>query len=414
MANIIEIAHLTKSFRRRTGRRRRVAGGARRRVRHPAGSVGLRQDNDAAADRRIRISGHRHRSRRRRGRDGFAALSAAGEHGLPGLRAVSAHDGGAERRLWPPRIAGVSRADITRRVGEALRMVDLLDKIGAMPAELSGGQRQRVALARAIIRQPKVLLLNEPLSALDVKLREAMQVELKHLHSKLGITFLLVTHDQKEALVIADRVLVMDAGRIVQAGRPADFYERPASPYAGRLYRDVEPDRDDRRLVEQRIARSRGLALKARVGAASAGQAILVGIRPKAILLGSPAEAPAGTCSPGASRKCFSTVATQRPPARARRRRSIIDLPLTSANARQCLPGPGSRRHRASRQCDAVSGGPGMERRQHRAWRSPRQPCSRGASSPGPSSSFIPYVIVFTDAFPGSRRHLRAGLSARQ
>jgi ABC-type Fe3+/spermidine/putrescine transport system ATPase subunit len=79
------------------------------------------------------------------------------------------------------RIAGVARADITRRVGEALRMVDLADKIDAMPAELSGGQRQRVALARALIGQPKVLLLDEPLSALDVKLREAMQVELKHL-----------------------------------------------------------------------------------------------------------------------------------------------------------------------------------------------------------------------------------------
>ncbi len=129
------------------------------------------------------------------------------------------------------RIAGVKRGEIDRRVREALATVDLLGKIDAAPAQLSGGQRQRVALARAIIRRPKVLLLDEPLSALDVKLREAMQVELRHLHQKLGITFILVTHDQKEALVLSDRVMVVDRGRIVQSGAPSELYECPASPY---------------------------------------------------------------------------------------------------------------------------------------------------------------------------------------
>jgi len=129
------------------------------------------------------------------------------------------------------RISGVPRAETADRIAATLRMVDLLEKIDSTPAQLSGGQRQRVALARAIIREPKVLLLDEPLSALDVKLREAMQVELMHLHEKLGITFLLVTHDQREALVMSDRVVVLSQGRIVQCGTPAELYDRPATPY---------------------------------------------------------------------------------------------------------------------------------------------------------------------------------------
>ncbi|GEO84717.1 MULTISPECIES: ABC transporter ATP-binding protein [Alphaproteobacteria] len=118
-----------------------------------------------------------------------------------------------------------------RRVREALTMVGLADKAGRMPQQLSGGQRQRVAMARALVRQPKVLLLDEPLSALDVKLREAMQVELKHLHQKLGITFLMVTHDQQEALVLSNRIAVMKGGRIAQIGSPSELYDKPATPY---------------------------------------------------------------------------------------------------------------------------------------------------------------------------------------
>jgi ABC-type Fe3+/spermidine/putrescine transport system ATPase subunit len=183
----------------------------------------------------------------------------------------------------------MARGDITRRVGEALRMVDLVDKAGAMPAQLSGGQRQRVALARAIIRQPKVLLLDEPLSALDVKLREAMQVELKHLHSRLGISFLLVTHDQKEALVMSDRVLVMDAGRILQAGSPAELYDRPASPYVADFLGSSN-------LLEATVAAGTAAGNNAQAGparnAAAAhgvrfqpGDRILVVIRPEKVVL---------------------------------------------------------------------------------------------------------------------------------
>jgi spermidine/putrescine ABC transporter ATP-binding subunit len=129
------------------------------------------------------------------------------------------------------RVAGMPKADIKPAVEQALTTVGLMDKADASPGNLSGGQKQRVALARAMVRKPRVLLLDEPLSALDAKLREAMQVELKHLHEQLGITFVFVTHDQKEALVMSDRVIVMEAGKIVQSGTPTELYDHPVTPY---------------------------------------------------------------------------------------------------------------------------------------------------------------------------------------
>ena len=118
-----------------------------------------------------------------------------------------------------------------QRVADALAMVGLNGMADRRPGALSGGQRQRVAMARAIVRRPRVLLLDEPLSALDVKLREGMQVELKRLHRELGITFVMVTHDQTEALALSDRIVVMNQGRIAQIGTPTDLYDNPASPY---------------------------------------------------------------------------------------------------------------------------------------------------------------------------------------
>ncbi|MEE9250302.1 MAG: ABC transporter ATP-binding protein [Alphaproteobacteria bacterium] len=128
-------------------------------------------------------------------------------------------------------IAGVPKQQIAQQVAEALEMIELPDKADNLPSELSNGQKQRVALARALIRRPKVLLLDEPMSALDAKLREVMQVELKHLHKKVGITFILVTHDQTEAMIMSDRVVIMVAGRIVQVGTPTELYDHPATPY---------------------------------------------------------------------------------------------------------------------------------------------------------------------------------------
>jgi spermidine/putrescine transport system ATP-binding protein len=123
------------------------------------------------------------------------------------------------------------RAEVARRVDEALDMVRLAGFGDRRPHQLSGGQQQRVAVARAIVRRPQVLLLDEPLGALDLKLRKAMQIELKHLQRRLGTTFVYVTHDQEEALTMSDRVAVMDAGRVLQVGAPRDVYERPATRF---------------------------------------------------------------------------------------------------------------------------------------------------------------------------------------
>jgi putative spermidine/putrescine transport system ATP-binding protein len=128
-------------------------------------------------------------------------------------------------------IKGVSRADRESQAKDALAMVKLSGFEARRAAQLSGGQRQRVALARALVNNPKVLLLDEPLGALDLKLREQMQEELKALQQSLGITFVFVTHDQGEALSMANRVAIFNEGRIVQAGSPEDVYERPRSRF---------------------------------------------------------------------------------------------------------------------------------------------------------------------------------------
>jgi putative spermidine/putrescine transport system ATP-binding protein len=117
------------------------------------------------------------------------------------------------------------------RVADALRMVRLTGYDDRRPSQLSGGQRQRVALARALVNRPRVLLLDEPLGALDLKLREEMQIELKAIQGQVGITFVYVTHDQEEALTMSDRLAVFNAGRIEQVGTPADVYEHPASTF---------------------------------------------------------------------------------------------------------------------------------------------------------------------------------------
>jgi putative spermidine/putrescine transport system ATP-binding protein len=129
------------------------------------------------------------------------------------------------------RIKGVAKAERRARAGEALAMVRLPDIGARRPAQLSGGQRQRVALARAIVNRPRVLLLDEPLGALDLKLRLQMQSELKRIQAEVGITFVYVTHDQEEALTMSDRLAVFDAGKVVQVGAPAEVYEHPATAF---------------------------------------------------------------------------------------------------------------------------------------------------------------------------------------
>jgi spermidine/putrescine transport system ATP-binding protein len=129
------------------------------------------------------------------------------------------------------RVKGLPVAERHRAVGEALEQVRLPGFEARRPHELSGGQQQRVALARALVNQPAILLLDEPLGALDLKLRREMQLELKRVHREVGITFIYVTHDQEEALAMSDRIAVMNGGRIVQLGSPRDVYRQPRTPF---------------------------------------------------------------------------------------------------------------------------------------------------------------------------------------
>lgn len=145
--------------------------------------------------------------------------------------AVFPHMTVADNVAYGLKIDGVHRSEIDQRVKDALDLVQLGHLSARKPDQLSGGQRQRVALARALIKKPKVLLLDEPLSALDAKLREAMRFELSQLQQKVGITFIMVTHDQTEALAIASRIAVMNKGSIAQLGTPSQLYEFPASRF---------------------------------------------------------------------------------------------------------------------------------------------------------------------------------------
>ena len=136
-----------------------------------------------------------------------------------------------ENIRFPLRMRGVPKADHERLIGEAARMVELQDYLDRKPGALSGGQRQRAALARAIVREPRCFLMDEPLSNLDAKLRQAMRVQIKHLQRQLATTTVYVTHDQIEAMTLADRIVVMEGGLIQQIGTPDDIYADPANTF---------------------------------------------------------------------------------------------------------------------------------------------------------------------------------------
>jgi putative spermidine/putrescine transport system ATP-binding protein len=198
------------------------------------------------------------------------------------------------------RVKRVQRAERRHRADEALGMVRLADLGKRKPGELSGGQRQRVALARALVNRPRVLLLDEPLGALDLKLRQEMQIELKHIQESVGITFLYVTHDQEEALTMSDRIAVFNNGRIEQIGTPAEVYERPATPFVAGFVgtsnlftTTVEGQRGEYTLA--RVG-SDGLALLAGTGR-TVGERITIAVRPEKIRLQEASEQPAeGLC----------------------------------------------------------------------------------------------------------------------
>ncbi len=137
------------------------------------------------------------------------------------------------------RIKRQSKNEVRERVGEALKLVKMESYAHRFPAQLSGGQQQRVALARALVNRPAVVLLDEPLGALDLKLRKEMQVELSNLHQELGVTFIMVTHDQEEALSLSDRIAVMHEGKIEQIGTPSQIYEQPKTPFVADFIGDT-------------------------------------------------------------------------------------------------------------------------------------------------------------------------------
>jgi putative spermidine/putrescine transport system ATP-binding protein len=154
----------------------------------------------------------------------------------------------AENVGYGLRVKGVSRRERKQRVDEALELVQLPNVGARKPIQLSGGQRQRIALARSLVNRPRVLLLDEPLGALDLKLRQEMQIELKRIQQEVGLTFVYVTHDQEEALTMSDRLAVFNEGRIEQSGTPADVYEHPATEFvAGFVGISNVLDRDGRR-----------------------------------------------------------------------------------------------------------------------------------------------------------------------
>jgi spermidine/putrescine transport system ATP-binding protein len=196
----------------------------------------------------------------------------------------------ADNIAYGPRRRGVARAEIARAVAESLELVNLAGFGDRYPQKLSGGQQQRVALARALVNRPQVLLLDEPLGALDLKLRRQMQIELKRLQELLGITFIYVTHDQEEALVLSDRIAVMNHGRIEQMDDARTVYDRPATPFVAdfigqtNLFRcRVEAVRDRR--LELKLGDLRLLA-RAVEPAPPPGTEIHISVRPEHIGIG--------------------------------------------------------------------------------------------------------------------------------
>ncbi len=191
----------------------------------------------------------------------------------------------------------VAAAEVERRVAAVMEMVEIAEFAGRKPAQLSGGQKQRVALARAIVNEPQVLLLDEPLGALDLKLRKQLQVELLGLQRRLGITFIYVTHDQEEALVMSDRIAVMRAGRIEQVGDAEALYERPRTRFVGQFLGSVNlidatvVRRNGQQAVVQTEVGELRVDLAGQTSAAAQQETFTLAIRPEKVTLCPPTEA---------------------------------------------------------------------------------------------------------------------------
>jgi putative spermidine/putrescine transport system ATP-binding protein len=186
------------------------------------------------------------------------------------------------------RVAGASRADIDRRVADMLAMIGLPQMADRYPYQLSGGQQQRIALARALAPKPKLLLLDEPLSALDAKVRVSLREEIRSIQKELGITTVFVTHDQEEALSISDRIAVMYGGKAEQVGTPFEVYNRPATTFVANFVGTLnvlEGTVADASTGKVRVA-DQVVALKGRLNGSRTGDTLSLALRPEAIALG--------------------------------------------------------------------------------------------------------------------------------
>ncbi|RZM00382.1 MAG: ABC transporter ATP-binding protein [Variovorax sp.] len=207
--------------------------------------------------------------------------------------ALFPHMSVAQNVAFPLRMEGLGRKEAERRVGETLELLRMGEHAARKPAQLSGGQQQRVAIARAIVRRPRVVLMDEPLSALDRRLREAIQIEIRALHRTLGTTIVFVTHDQGEALALSDRIAVLDRGRIVQVGTPADLYRAPETEFIARFVGEsnlFDATVTDVRPHEASLQGRSGQRFDARHGGRSlrTGDVVKVLVRPERMALVAP------------------------------------------------------------------------------------------------------------------------------
>jgi putative spermidine/putrescine transport system ATP-binding protein len=198
---------------------------------------------------------------------------------------------------FPLEMRGTSRTEIARLVDEALRLVGLPDQGDRLPKQLSGGQQQRVALARAMVYRPALLLMDEPLGALDRKLREQLQLEIKRVHRESGISVLYVTHDQEEALTMSDRIAVFNQGRVEQIGTPEELYDKPATRFVAGFIGDTNfisgralAVSDGICEIETAAGRTRAIAGEGLV----AGAAVSVAVRPERMVLSSSLDSAVG------------------------------------------------------------------------------------------------------------------------
>jgi ABC-type Fe3+/spermidine/putrescine transport system ATPase subunit len=210
--------------------------------------------------------------------------------------ALFPHMSVGENVAYGLRHRGFAKADIPKRVAEMLNLVKLIGFVDRKPAQLSGGQQQRVALARALATRPKVVLLDEPLSALDAKLREELRTELKEILGSVGSTTIVVTHDQEEAMSLGDRIIVMNQGRIAQLGSPEEIYSRPktrfVAEFMGRSNWFAGRMDDDATAVRLNFETTSGLKMSAPMSADLGGRQVELCIRPERIDLFASGDAP--------------------------------------------------------------------------------------------------------------------------